>query len=72
MTPTIDYHDRLRRARIQAGMDQRTLAGRIGCSPSTVSAVEAGKQELGALRLFAWATACAVSLDWIAAGKADG
>lgn len=64
--PSITYHDRLRRARLDAGLEQRALAELVGCSPSTISAVETGKQELGALRLFRWAAACGVSLDWVA------
>lgn len=61
----ITYHDRLRRARLSAGLDQRALAQAIGCSPSTISATETGKHELGSTRLILWAVACGVSLDWI-------
>lgn len=66
----ISYHDRLRRARIDAGLSQLQLAQRSGLSTSTVSAVEQGSRDLTAPKLFAWAEACSASLDWIA-GRTD-
>jgi len=66
----IDYHDRLRRARIDAGMTQLELALKSGLSTSTISAVEKGDRDLKAPLLFAWARACGASLDWIASGSA--
>lgn len=64
--PTITYHDRLRRARLDADMTLEQLAERAGLSTSTISAVERGLRDLTAPRLFAWARACKVSLEWIA------
>lgn len=64
--PTITYHDRLRRARLDAGLDQPQLAARTGLSTSTISAVERGLRDITAPRLFAWARACSASLEWIA------
>lgn len=63
---SIDYHDRLRRARLDAGLDQPSLARETGLSTSTISAVERGLRDLTAPKLFAWARACGASLEWIA------
>lgn len=63
---TITYQDRLRRARLDAGLDQLTLAERTGLSTSTISAVERGQRDITAPKLFAWARACGAALDWIA------
>lgn len=65
---TEGYRARLHQARTDAGMSQRGLAERIGCSDSTISQVETGQRELTASKLFAWCEACGVSLDWIAWG----
>lgn len=62
----ISYHDRLRRARIDAGLSQLELALEAGISTSTISAVEQGTRDLTAPKLFAWAQVCKVSLDAIA------
>lgn len=62
----ITYHDRLRRARLDAGLDQTDLAVLAGISTSTVSAVERGDRDITAPKLFAWARACGAALDWIA------
>jgi transcriptional regulator with XRE-family HTH domain len=62
----ISYHDRLRRARLDAGLSQLELALRSGLSTSTISAVEQGSRDISAPRLFAWARACGASLDDIA------
>lgn len=62
----ITYHDRLRRARLDAGLSQSELAERTGMSTSTISIVEQGRRDLTAPRLFAWARACGAGLDWIA------
>lgn len=63
---TIDYRDRLRRARLDADLSQHELARISGVSVSTISAVEAGHRELTAPKLFAWARACGAALEWIA------
>lgn len=67
MTPE-GYRARLHQARTDAGMSQRELAKRIGCSNGTISQVETEHRELTASKLFAWADACQVSLDWVAYG----
>lgn len=64
--PTIDYHDRLRRARLDRDLDQAQLSALTGLSTSTISAVERGQRDLTAPKLFAWARACGASLEWIA------
>jgi transcriptional regulator with XRE-family HTH domain len=66
MGSTITYHDRLRRARLDAGLTQPVLAERCASSTSTISAVERGTRDATAPLLFAWVRACGASLDWIA------
>lgn len=64
-----DYRGRLHAARAAAGLSQRDLAERIGCSHSTVGQIETGARHLTAPTAFRWAAACGVSLDWIAWGS---
>lgn len=63
---SIDYRDRLRRARLDAGLDIAELAELASLSTSTISAVERGLRDITAPRLFRWARACNASLEWIA------
>jgi transcriptional regulator with XRE-family HTH domain len=60
------YHDRLRRARLDAHLNQPQLAAVTGLSTSTISAVERGLQDITAPKLFVWARACGAGLEWIA------
>lgn len=63
-----DYRVRLRAARIAAGLTQRELAEAIHCAPSTVGTIELLQRHLTAPKLFAWATACGVTLEHVAHG----
>jgi transcriptional regulator with XRE-family HTH domain len=72
MQATLSYHDRLRRARLDKGLNQPQLAAATGLSTSTISAVERGLQDLTAPKLFAWARACDASLEWIAGDAPTG
>lgn len=56
----------LREARLRKGLDQATLARAVGVTHQTISAVENGRQELGAAKFVRWARACDASLEWLA------
>ena len=49
---------RLRELRIEAGLEGKNLAGKLGCQPSKVSRLQNGKQTPTAADLTAWAQAC--------------
>lgn len=69
--PRFTVHDRLRKAREVAGLDQAQLAERIGMSRNSVSNYEAGHTRTGNLKpiyLKGWALACGVDLDWLRFG----
>lgn len=55
--------ERLRDARLRAGISARQLALRLGCSPSAISQIERGKAAPSVSRLYAIATALGISLD---------
>lgn len=61
--------DRLRKARIEAGLDAKELAGRLHVSTATVSRAENGRFEPKAVTVFQWAAETGVSLEWIAYGR---
>lgn len=67
----MSYRDRLRRARIDAGLSQLELALRTGISTSTISAVEQGARDLTAPKLFLWVRACQASLEWVAGDELE-
>ncbi|ATH95885.1 helix-turn-helix domain-containing protein [Dermabacter jinjuensis] len=60
--------DRLRKAREVAGLDQATLAERIGSSRRTVSSAENGEREPRRAVVMAWAMATGVPFEWIENG----
>jgi transcriptional regulator with XRE-family HTH domain len=69
-TPTVPIAftlgDRLRKARVRAGMDQQELADRIAASRNTVSNYENGhhgKRGPKVMVLRAWAHACGLTED---------
>lgn len=49
---------RLRELRIEADLEGKNLAGKLGCQPSKVSRLQNGKQTPTAADLTAWAQAC--------------
>ena len=55
--------DRLRRARAARGLSLRTLADRLGVSPSLISQVERGRAKPSVNTLYALARELEVSLD---------
>lgn len=61
--------ERLRKARVDAGLTQRELAKRLGVAHSTVSDAERGRANIGTRTFIDWGRACGTSLDWIATGE---
>jgi transcriptional regulator with XRE-family HTH domain len=55
--------DRLRRARIARGLTLRTMAKRLGVSPSLISQVETGRAKPSVSTLYALANELGISLD---------
>lgn len=55
--------DRLRRARTSHGMSLRTMARRLGVSPSLISQVETGRAKPSVSTLYALANELGISLD---------
>ena len=66
--PTWTLGDRLRKARLHAGLDQAQLAAITGMSRNTVGNYEADKSTPSKLYLRAWATATGVSIEWLQHG----
>ena len=64
--------DRLRKARVSAGLDQREIAEYIGMTHGAIGLYELGRRtpKLGVLRL--WAMRCDVDLDWLRTGRSTG
>lgn len=69
--PQFTIHDRLRKARESAGMNQGELADKMGVDRSTVSNNEVGRVAPRKIVLRAWATVTGVSLDWIISGRPE-
>lgn len=61
--------ERMRAARVLAGLDQIEMAEQLGVHRNAVSAWERGVNEPGALRLTRWAEITDRSLDWLATGR---
>lgn len=59
---------RLKFARIGAGLDQGELASRVGTARSSVSNYERGLAEPSASIFVRWANETGVTLDWLAEG----
>lgn len=57
--------DRLRKAREQAGLDQRELAERAHIARGTVSAAENGRRMPSPATLSMWAIATGVTREWL-------
>ena len=63
--------ERLRVARLSAGLDQAQIARRIGVARQTVSNWERGLAEPSATYFVLWARATGQSLEWLAEGVHD-
>lgn len=63
------FPQRLRTARVAAGLTQSAVAGVIGCSVDTVSNYERGRTEPRLVDIARLATIYRVSCDWILTGS---
>jgi DNA-binding XRE family transcriptional regulator len=66
--PTWTLTDRLRKARLLAGLEQADLAERLRVSRNSISNYENGKTEPSATTFVRWAAATGVTLEWLAEG----
>lgn len=71
--PEWSVHDRCRKAREDAGLDQAELAARIDVSRATISNYETGYvKAVRPIVLRAWALATAVPFEWLRDGEEVG
>lgn len=70
MVPEFTIHDRLRKAREIAGLEQAELAERMGVSRGTIGNNEAGKVNVRPITIKAWALATGVDVRWLETGRA--
>src|SRR6266568_2172432 len=63
--PEWTLSDRLRKARIHAGLEQTDLEDQTGISRASISNYENGKTVPSKPVLLSWALACGVDLDWL-------
>ena len=66
--PTWTLAERLRRARLLAGLEQRELAEQLGVNRATISLWENGHTEPSASNFVRWAIATGQPLEWLADG----
>lgn len=66
--PTWTLTDRLRKARLLAGLEQSDLAEMLRVSRNSISNYENGKTEPSATTFVRWAAATGVTLEWLAEG----
>lgn len=59
---------RLKFARVGAGLDQAVLADKVGAARASISNYERGVAEPSASVFVRWANATGVTLDWLAEG----
>ena len=65
---TWTLQQRLKFARVGAGLDQQQLADSVGTSRASVSGYERGVAEPSASVFVRWANVTGVTLDWLAEG----
>jgi transcriptional regulator with XRE-family HTH domain len=63
--------DRLKYARLLAGLEQAEIAARLGVARTTVSAWETGRTEPSATNFVRWAHVTGQPLEWLAEGVND-
>jgi transcriptional regulator with XRE-family HTH domain len=63
--------DRLREARMKAGISQRELARRLGLSPSLISQLESGMSKPSVGTLYSVVTELGISLDSVIRGETE-
>lgn len=70
--PQFNKGDRLRKAREEAGYDQRDFAEHIGVSRQTITNAEKGHKAVRKITINAWALATGVPVEWLEHGTAPG
>ena len=65
------FGDRLRKTRIAAGLNQRELGEKAGCSDAMIAQMEKGVKTPGLTLLTAIADALGCSLDYLAKGTGE-
>ena len=65
------FGDRLRKTRMDAGLNQRELGEKAGCSEAMVSQMEKGTKTPGLPLLTAIADALGCSIDYLAKGTGE-
>ena len=60
------FRERLRRARVEAGLTQEEVAARLRRPQTWVSKCEVGERRVDFVELEDWASACGKPLDWFA------
>lgn len=70
--PEFDVHDRARKARVSAGMQQADLMDVTGISLTSITNVENGKVAPRKSTLRLWAMATGVSYEWLMTGEVPG
>jgi transcriptional regulator with XRE-family HTH domain len=63
--PSITLGDRLRRARLDAGLDKVRLAELTGISRNSVANYESGRSRPRLPQVIAWSQATGAPLDWL-------
>jgi len=67
--PEFTQGDRLRKARLIAGLTTRDFAEKIGVSQKSVNNAENDTHEVRRIVLNAWSLATGVPVEWLASGK---
>ncbi|QTX04127.1 helix-turn-helix domain-containing protein [Agromyces archimandritae] len=67
--PSFDIGDRLRKARVTAGLEQSDLSELTGISVTSISAAEKGKTAPRRSTLILWAAATGVDIQWLREGR---
>lgn len=68
----MDIAERLKAARLQAGLSQGQVAKILNLQRPTVSEIEAGRRKVSTEELVQFADIYDVSISWLAAGTMDG
>ena len=68
--PEFDVHDRCRKARESAGMNQSEFAELTGISKRSISGYESGARAPRRPQLIVWAMSTGVPLQWLETGNA--
>jgi transcriptional regulator with XRE-family HTH domain len=64
------FRERLRRARVEAGLTQEEVAARLRRPQTWVSKCELGERRVDFVELEDWAAACGKPLEWFRTRKA--